>query len=329
MWLSPIALVPDWTEISSFRWFGLDDIWDFVVDNPAFAVIFGEMVVDLVKHSFILKFNNIPASVYQKFAAIIAEDATMYRLGSGKKKANTESQESAPGRSNNSSATAESTVDPTHAVTQRLGLPSFALAAVLIRIAMRVYRQVVDAEILTHGLPIAATVVLLFLCLCCLKLLVSMAVACAARRVKQNLANRYAAEKAERMAHEQFYGQQPKHWRHQRVVASKQASSTSAPSNGLKTRSMQRQSNAGRRDSGDPRQRPANSVSNHVAQHATRPGGLPPRTPGPSDALAGAAGKERPIKRTVSPDDVVQTPSEPLDKLRNIKRFELHGKRVV
>ncbi len=45
--------------------------------SPATAVILGEVVCDLVKHSFILKFNNIPASVYQKFGAIIAEDATM------------------------------------------------------------------------------------------------------------------------------------------------------------------------------------------------------------------------------------------------------------
>ena len=121
----------------------------------AYAVILGEIFIDLVKHSFILKFNNIPATVYQKFSvsppshcvvlvllcldspapdvnlqAIIAEDATLHRLGSQTvKKSNPQSG-------------AEAAVDPTHNVTQRLGLPAFALVTVVIRVLLRVFRQV-------------------------------------------------------------------------------------------------------------------------------------------------------------------------------------------
>ena len=270
--------LPSMSYFASLEWVSWEAWVEHVAGSPTYAIILGEMAVDLIKHSFILKFNNIPATVYQKFAAIIAEDATMYRLGSSREGATQQA------------ASAESKVDPTHAVTQRLALPSFALATVIIRVGMRVYRQVDDAGLLSHGTALLAMVLLVFACLCCFKLLVSMAVAHLARRVKQTLVDRYSAEKQEQLAHADFYGQQEKHRRRQK----------GGTNHGAPRQSTSSHSSA-----------PAGTAASSALHTPNAP---PPRSKRPSGN---------------SPEDLIRTPSESLDKLRNIKRFEMHGKRVV
>lgn len=68
-----------------------------------------EIGIDAVKHSFIGKFNRIQPQEYRRFTQVLSRDVTFSRRE-------------------------RDTLDPTHAVCQRLGLPALPLLAVLMRI---------------------------------------------------------------------------------------------------------------------------------------------------------------------------------------------------
>lgn len=71
------------------------------------AVWFVELLIDWVKHSFITKFNRLQAHVYTKFHRILSHDLIVTRT---KMKV---------------------VLDPTHAITRRLGLASLPLTCVV------------------------------------------------------------------------------------------------------------------------------------------------------------------------------------------------------
>ncbi len=76
------------------------------------AQIWGcEVLVDWIKHAFVSKFNKISYKSYEKFALIIGNDMLSHRR-----------------------VAFHNNMDSTHAVTQRLGLASFPLTCVIVRI---------------------------------------------------------------------------------------------------------------------------------------------------------------------------------------------------
>lgn len=80
---------------------------------PGMLSIFGaELLVDYVKHSFICKFNRLDADLYSTYSAILAHDMVSVR-----------------GRMN-------TTLDPTHARSRRLGLATLPLASVVLRMVL-------------------------------------------------------------------------------------------------------------------------------------------------------------------------------------------------
>eukprot|EP00941_MAST-03F_sp_MAST-3F-sp1_P004061 g4061.t1 len=79
----------------------------------AAMISFSEILVDCIKHAFITKFNGLSAYSYTKYAKIIGDDLAASRR---------------------SEFSMETSMDPTHSVTQRLGLASFPLACVIVRV---------------------------------------------------------------------------------------------------------------------------------------------------------------------------------------------------
>ena len=77
----------------------------------AAEIWFCEVLVDWIKHAFVSKFNKISFKSYDKFALIIGNDMLSHRR-----------------------VAFHNNMDSTHAVTQRLGLASFPLTCVIVRI---------------------------------------------------------------------------------------------------------------------------------------------------------------------------------------------------
>lgn len=75
-----------------------------------------EVLVDWIKHAFITKFNRIDASVYDKYVSILCRDIAGCRKE-------------------------DTILDHTHHVSRRIGLVSLPLAAVIIRMLWRLFRN--------------------------------------------------------------------------------------------------------------------------------------------------------------------------------------------
>ena len=118
-----------------------------------------EVLVDWIKHAFITKFNRIDASVYDKYVSILCRD-----IAGCRKDDNIH-------------------LDHTHHVSRRLGLVSLPLAAVIIRMLWRLFRNSSIRFVDPIGWLLLTVV---FLCLLATKILTSMllmAHACRSGRV--------------------------------------------------------------------------------------------------------------------------------------------------
>eukprot|EP00940_MAST-03C_sp_MAST-3C-sp2_P000917 g917.t1 len=99
-----------------------------------------EVAVDWIKHAFVSKFNKISYKSYNKFKLIIGEDIVSSRTRW---------------------TAANSNVDTTHAVTQRLGLATFPLTCLIVRICGS-HLHLVTGAFDTTGCLI---ILMIFLCL--------------------------------------------------------------------------------------------------------------------------------------------------------------------
>jgi hypothetical protein len=135
----------------------------------AMALVFlFELVVDMVKHSFISKFNRLHADLYKLFRSILAHDTLSIR-----------------------SRWAHS-LDPTHAGVRRLGLATLPVAVVVLRMTS-MHMDPAYLPRLTSPTGIVA-ILLIGLVLLCGKLLLSMRiVAVSARLLQQEIPTLAAA----------------------------------------------------------------------------------------------------------------------------------------
>ena len=100
--------------------------------------------MDWIKHAFVSKFNKISYKSYQKFSLIIGNDMLSHRR-----------------------AAFHNNMDSTHGVTQRLGLASFPLTCVIVRICGSHLSRFADLQT-----PIGYVVLILsFMCVFALKIL--------------------------------------------------------------------------------------------------------------------------------------------------------------
>ena len=116
---------------------------------PSFVAIFlCEVLVDLIKHSFISKFNRLHADLYKTFSAIISQDLLSARQRN------------------------KTSLDPTHTCAKRLGLATLPFTVLCTRMVM----TLVDVTALTRINTVSgvATVILSVLCLFAAKALISL-----------------------------------------------------------------------------------------------------------------------------------------------------------
>jgi len=116
---------------------------------PSFVAIFlCEVLVDLIKHSFISKFNRLHADLYKTFSAIISQDLLSARQRN------------------------KTSLDPTHTCAKRLGLATLPFTVLCVRMVM----TLVDVTALTRLNTISGvvTVILSIFCLFAAKALISL-----------------------------------------------------------------------------------------------------------------------------------------------------------
>ena len=147
--------------------------WDQFLRNSTYMVCV-ELVVDWVKHSFITKFNNHSAALYEDYMEILSRDVAFstfvdllsQHIGSPSRLTPT----------NKASATAAYTaskpiVDPTQTIARRVGLACIPISCVILRFLWVDITKLFRNENTLEGIAI---VVLVFCCLVALKTLLNV-----------------------------------------------------------------------------------------------------------------------------------------------------------
>ena len=102
--------------ISSYR------LWEFA--NTAFVVYLSELVIDYIKHAFVMKFNSTDSDVYACYSAVLSKDVTSHRYE-------------------------HTSMDPTHAVVNRIGIGMLPLACVGLCVVVKMVKESEDFHPLT------------------------------------------------------------------------------------------------------------------------------------------------------------------------------------
>jgi len=176
----------------SFGWFrGNNVIW--TISYPVLTVMISEMLVDWLKHAFIIKFNHIRPSVYERYTDVLCQD-----LASG----------SAFGRHR---ARKHTYVDQSPLVARRLGFASLPLAALFILLGSQsiglmfsassdfaspwtwTFQSLSNAQIM-HYMTWAAMGVLFWLCFVVIKVIVGVNLIGYATRRRSGMEARQAAD---------------------------------------------------------------------------------------------------------------------------------------
>ncbi|KAI8898072.1 eukaryotic membrane protein family-domain-containing protein [Globomyces pollinis-pini] len=97
-----------------------------ILMGPAFFIFGTEIFVDWLKHAFIVKFNGIEPSVYERYQDSLCRDL----LG---RVANSESSHNAASKTNELSS-----MDRSHIVARRIGFVSIPLACLIIRVGSQI-----------------------------------------------------------------------------------------------------------------------------------------------------------------------------------------------
>ncbi|XP_062523321.1 transmembrane anterior posterior transformation protein 1 homolog [Corticium candelabrum] len=116
-----------------------DHLWTLI--PILFGVMASEFVVDWIKHAFILKFNNINSNVYKDFRRSLAKDVVIHR------------RNMAPG-------------DQLDVVSRRIGFIPLPLGCLVTRVAVN--------SIHISGITGIALILIIYLCLVCFKILISI-----------------------------------------------------------------------------------------------------------------------------------------------------------
>lgn len=133
-------------EVGAAKTAGFEDWWDNFW-HFAVAVFCSEVVVDWVKHAFITKFNKIKPSVYSGFSASLCHHMTT-RCQKGRM------------------------LDHNHAVSRRLGLLAMPLVCLTYRFVTMSLQKLSSSSV--HAWHSYSLGVVLWLCLCLIKMLTSI-----------------------------------------------------------------------------------------------------------------------------------------------------------